>query len=239
MIKTYVAFDLETTGLDLENDEIIEIGALKVIDGKVADRFMEFVKPIQPISQKITEITGISNDMVAKARNTEAIIREFVQFCEDYILIGHNIMFDYKFSKKYARQYGLAFEKKGIDTLKIACKIHKEFESKSLGALCEHYHVVNQSAHRAYHDALATAKVYQSMAHYYEAENEALFAPIQLVHKEKKVQPATDKQKKYLESLCRYHRLPRQNNLDEMTRSEASKIIDGIISDYGNIQYER
>ena len=64
MIKTYVVFDLETTGLDVENDNIIEIGALKVREGKVTDRFMEFLKPDMPISPMITGITGITNEMV-------------------------------------------------------------------------------------------------------------------------------------------------------------------------------
>ena len=135
MIKDYVAFDLETTGLNVETDYIIEIGALKVIDGKVCERFMEFLKPPVSISPMITNITGITNEMVAGARNTRDIIRDFVEFCDDFVLVGHNIMFDYKFSKKYANQYGLSFEKKGIDTLKIARKTLCNLESKSLGTL--------------------------------------------------------------------------------------------------------
>ena len=78
MIKTYVAFDLETTGLNVENDNIIEIGALKVQDGKVVERFMEFLKPDEPISPMITGITGITNEMVKDARNTEDIICDFI-----------------------------------------------------------------------------------------------------------------------------------------------------------------
>ena len=198
MIKDYIAFDLETTGLSPEADQIIEIGALKVRDGKIVDRFMEFLKPDKPISSMITGITGITNAMVANARDIETIIRDFVKFCEDDVLIGHNIMFDYKFCKLYAQKYGYSFEKKGIDTLKIARKVHKDFDSKSLGVLCEHYDIKNQAAHRAYHDALATAKLYQCMAHYYEAQDGKLFEPVQLMYKQKKVQPITKKQMDYL-----------------------------------------
>lgn len=233
MIKTYVAFDLETTGLSPESDQIIEIGALKVKDGKVIDRFMEFVKPKQPITASITNITGITNDMVKNARNTEDIIHDFVSFCEDHILVGHNIMFDYKFCKKYANFYGHAFEKKGIDTLKIARKVHKDFSSKSLGALCEHYHINNQAAHRAYHDALATAKLYQCLAHYYEEQEPKLFVPMQLMYKEKKIQPITKKQIDYIELLCKHHKIHIEEDIDEMTRSEASRFIDSIISKHG------
>ncbi len=235
MIKTYVAFDLETTGLSPETDQIIEIGALKVIDGKVAERFMEFVKPDQPISSAITGITGITNEMVAGARKTEEIIRDFVSFCGNHVLIGHNIMFDYKFCKKYANLYGYSFEKKGIDTLKIARKVHKDFESKSLGVLCEHYHINNQAAHRAYHDALATAKLYQCLAHYFEEQDEKLFVPMQLMYKEKRVQPITKKQEDYIALLCKHHKIRIEENVEQMTRSEASRFIDSIIGKHGNM----
>ena len=237
MIKDYIAFDLETTGLSPEADQIIEIGALKVRDGKIVDRFMEFLKPDKPISSMITGITGITNAMVANARDTETIIRDFVKFCEDDVLIGHNIMFDYKFCKLYAQKYGYSFKKKGIDTLKIARKVHKDLDSKSLGVLCEHYDIKNQAAHRAYHDALATAKLYQCMAHYYEAQDGKLFEPVQLMYKQKKVQPITKKQMDYIGTLCKYHNLCPNTNILEMTRSEASKYIDSIISKYGMINY--
>lgn len=235
MIKDYVAFDLETTGLSVEEDSIIEIGALKVRNGKVCERFMEFVKPTQPIPEKITEITGITNEMVAGARPTKDIIGDFVKFCETDVLVGHNIMFDYKFMKKHAMQYKMTFEKNGIDTLQIARKVLKHLESKSLGALCEYYQITNQAAHRAYHDALATAKIYHLMAHDFEADNGSLFLPSQLQYCPKKVQPCTAKQKEYLMALCKYHRLPLPKELETLSRSEVSKMIDRTIATYGQM----
>ena len=236
MINTYVAFDLETTGLNVETENIIEIGALKVIEGKVVDRFIEFVKPEQEISPVVSNLTGITNEMVQSARPTQEIIRDFVDFCKDFVLVGHNVIFDYKFSKKYAAMYGYPFEKQGIDTLKIARKVHKDMESKSLGALCEHYGIVNQAAHRAYHDALATAKIYHMMAHYYEKGNETLFQPQNLFYKPQKVQPATKKQIVFLESLLECHQITCEKEITAMTRSEASKMIDHIILQYGKGQ---
>ena len=233
MINTYVAFDLETTGLNVETENIIEIGALKVVEGKVVDRFIEFVKPDQEISPLVSNLTGITNEMVNSARPTEEIIGDFVKFCGEEILVGHNVMFDYKFSKKYASMYGYPFEKQGIDTLKIARKVHKDMESKSLGALCDHYGIVNNAAHRAYHDALATAKIYHMMAHYFEEGNEALFRPQNLLYKPSKIQPATKKQIVFLESLLECHHITCEKELTEMTRSEASKMIDHIILQYG------
>ncbi|MBQ4560381.1 MAG: 3'-5' exonuclease [Tyzzerella sp.] len=238
MIKDYVAFDLETTGLNVETDYIIEIGALKVRDGKVCERFMEFVKPQVPISPMITNITGITNEMVTGARNTRDIIRDFVEFCGDFVLVGHNIMFDYKFTKKYASEYGFAFEKSGIDTLKIARKALCNLDSKSLGTLCKHYGIINQAAHRAYHDALATAKIYHHLAHDFENKESKLFMPEALQLKPKKVQPCTLRQVEYLRSLCTYHNISIQDNPENLTRSEMSRLIDTIITTHGKMYTE-
>lgn len=233
MIRNYVAFDLETTGLNVETDSIIEIGALKVIDGKVQERFMEFVKPAQRITPMITEITGITNEMVAEARDTKEIIGDFVSFCGDYPLIGHNIMFDFKFTKKYAESYGYRFQKKGLDTLKIARKVHKDLPSKSLGCLCEHYKITNQAAHRAYYDALATANLYQHLAHAFEETEAALFEPEELQYKFKKVQPCTKKQVQFYHALCEQHQIAPECDINQLSRSEASRMIDQLIARFG------
>ena len=175
MLKSYIAFDVETTGLNPAENEIIEIGALKVREGKVAERFMELVRPLSPVSPSITALTGITNQMVSSARSRHDVISDFLAFCGEDVLIGHNVSFDYSFVKTSAAAEGLPFEKSGIDTLKIAQKVHKDLESRSLESLCRYYHIENRSAHRAYHDALATAKLYQTLAHYFEAENPRLF----------------------------------------------------------------
>lgn len=238
MIKDYVAFDLETTGLNAETDYIIEIGALKVIDGKVSERFMEFVKPPVPISPIITNITGITNEMVADVRNTQDIIHDFVKFCGEHVLLGHNIMFDYKFIKKYASEYGYIFEKSGLDTLKIARKALRDLESKSLGTLCEHYGIINQAAHRAYHDALATAKIYHYLAHDFEDKEPKLFVPEALQFKPKKIQPCTLRQVEYLRTLCDYHNISIPDYSGNLTRSEMSRLIDNIITTHGKMYTE-
>ncbi len=238
MIKDYISFDLETTGFEADSDYIIEIGALKVRNGKVCERFIEFLKPEMRIPSRITEITGITNDMVQNSRDSQNVIHDFINFCEDYILVGHNILFDYKFIKTYAVQYGYSFEKKGIDTLHIARKMHRNLKSKSLESLCAYYGITNQAAHRAYHDALATAKVYHMLAHDFEQDNPQLFEPEALQFKPKKVQACTSKQIEYLRMLCNHHNLPMKENAEEMTRSDMSKLIDGIISTHGMMRLE-
>lgn len=231
MLKSYIAFDLETTGLNPQENEIIEIGALKVREGKAADRFMEFIRPLSPISAAITDLTGITNEMVADARPRKAVISDFLDFCGDDVLIGHNISFDYSFMKAGAAIDNLPFEKMGIDTLKIARKVHKDLDSKSLGCLCDYYHIENKAAHRAYHDALATAKLYQTLAHYYEADDPKLFKPMQLTYKIKKPQPATPKQIAFLESLIRKKGAELKWDPETISRSEASRLIDGLLKE--------
>lgn len=229
MLKSYIAFDLETTGLNPQENEIIEIGALKVREGKVVDRFMEFIHPLSPISSAISELTGITNDMVATARSCEQVIPDFLDFCEDDVLIGHNVMFDYSFTKCSASKCGLPFEKNGLDTLKIARKVHKDFPSKSLGALCDYYHIENKSAHRAYHDALATAKLYQTLAHYFEESDPKLFKPLPLMYKVKTVQPATPKQIALIERLIPQKEYSGEWDPETITRSDASRLIDVLL----------
>ena len=229
MLKSYVCFDLETTGLDPLYNEIIEIGALKVRDGKVAERFMEFIHPQEEISPMITNLTGITNEMVANARPADAVISDFLEFCEDDVLIGHNVGFDYSFMKSGASNLGLTFEKFGIDTFKIAQRTLKSLPSKSLSSLCEYYQIENKAAHRAYYDALATAKLYQTLAHYFESQNPKVFQPLQLQYKIKKVQPATPKQVALLQRLCSQKKKVPEWNPDTITRSEASRLIDTLL----------
>lgn len=229
MLKSYVCFDLETTGLDPLYNEIIEIGALKVRDGKVAERFMEFIHPQEEISPMITNLTGITNEMVANARPADTVISDFLEFCEDDVLIGHNVGFDYSFMKSGASNLGLTFEKFGIDTFKIAQRTLKSLPSKSLSSLCEYYQIENKAAHRAYYDALATAKLYQTLAHYFENEDPSLFKPQKLTYKIKKVQPATSKQVALLQRLYSQKKKVPEWNPDTITRSEASRLIDSLL----------
>ncbi len=229
MLKSYIAFDVETTGLNPLEDEILEIGALKVREGRVAERFMEFIRPTLSVPPAITALTGITDEMVAGARSRRQVVADFLDFCGDDILIGHNVSFDYSFMKCSAVADGLPFEKMGIDTLKIAQKVHRDLESKSLGSLCDYYHIENRSAHRAYHDALATAKLYQTLAHYFETDEPKLFKPVQLTYKIRKPQPATQKQLALLENLVRKKRIKPDWDTRTLTKSEASRIIDKLL----------
>ncbi len=235
MLTSYVCFDLETTGLSPDKNEIIEIGAVKVDCGKVTDRFIAFVRPNEAISKMVTSITGITNEMVADAPPTQGIIFDFLQFVGDYPIIGHNLMFDYKFTHRYAQKYYMSFEKEGVDTLAIAKKVLPKLPSRSLENLCRHYGIINPAAHRAYHDALATARLYETLKHYYSEEYPGLFEAKPLVIRKKKVQPATPRQKEYLKGLLKYHKIEFNGDFDALTRSEASRMIDKIGLQFGRM----
>ena len=228
-MKDYVAFDLETTGLSPDSDQIIEIGAVKIRDGKISGKYNCIIHPEIEVSDFIINLTGISRDMLRKGIPLKEGVEEFLEFSGDLPVLGHNVMFDYSFVKCSAVREGLTFEKMGIDTLKIARKVHKDFESKSLGALCDYYHIENPAAHRAYYDALATAKLYQTLAHYFEPQDPKVFQPLQLRYKIKKVQPATPKQIALLERLTEQKELIPDWDTATLTRSEASRIIDRLL----------
>lgn len=229
MLRSYVAFDLETTGLDPAKNDIIEIGALKVRDGKVEERFMEFACPKERISPKIEDLTGITNEMVAHSCCSQEVVKKFLAFCGEDVLIGHNVIFDYSFVKMSALSQGLPFERFGIDTLKIARKMHKDLPSKSLESLCQYYHIENKAAHRAYCDALATAKLYQTLSHYFEEEDPKIFKPQMLMYRPKKILPATHKQIELLSRLSEENQGIINWDKDTITRNEASRLIDQIL----------
>lgn len=234
-ITSFVCFDIETTGLSPEEDYIIEIGAVKVREGKITEYFNELIKPPVPLPEKIIQLTGITEDLLKEAENQGEVIPRFIEFAGEDILMGHNILFDYSFLKVGAARLGIPFERQGIDTLKISRGAISGDESKSLANLCKRYQVVNPSAHRASHDAKATAVVYAHLCNEYFAEHSGLFMPVPLNYKVKKEQPITARQKNYLNDLLKYHKIEYRKQIDELTRSEASRLIDKIILNKGRI----
>jgi len=235
ILNSYVAFDLETTGLNPKSDRIIEIGAVKIVDGKPAEIFETLVNPGMRISGRITEITGIDNEMAAKGKKTEEAVKEFIDFCGDHVLLGHNLMFDYSFMKRSAVNSGMSFEKTGIDTLKIARKTLPDLESRTLGYLSSYFRLSHENKHRAYSDALATALLYQRLAEDFWEEEKEIFRPQPLIYPVKKEGPITKRQKAYLNDLMKYHKIDITVGIDTLTKNEASRLIDKILFNNGKL----
>ncbi len=228
MINTYVALDLETTGLSPVNDSIIEIGAIKYINGIETDRLDMLVNPGRIISGRITEITGIDNEMVADAPGIGEIIDEVMDFLKDSVLLGHNIIFDYSFLKKAAADAGYDYTTQGIDTHKVSRKVLPQLESRSLESLCE-YFSIETTHHRALADAESAALIYNRMCEINDLDNPAM----ELVFKIPKQEPITWKQVNFLTSLVNRYGVNLDCEIEDLTKSQASREIDNILSTYG------
>lgn len=161
----YVIFDLETTGISPNYDEVIEISALKVKGGKVVDEFNTLVNPGRKIPFGATKVNGITNAMVAEAPAFSQVLAEFLDFAEGLVLVGHNIArFDMKFIWRDAEQYfGEIPQNNYVDTLQVARKHLPNMEHHRLVDLAEHYGISPEGAHRALNDCYMNQKVYECM----------------------------------------------------------------------------
>ena len=133
-IDNYVVFDLETTGCNPVNDYIIEIGAIKIENGEIHSVYNQMINPKIATPPLITNITGITNDMVKDKPTIDEVLEDFLVFCKEDYILGHNISFDYRFIKAKCYKRGYSFNKKAFDTLEIARKSLKDLPSRSLGA---------------------------------------------------------------------------------------------------------
>ena len=162
--STFVVFDIETTGLDSLSNEIIEIGALKVKDGKVVDTFDNLIKPSHPISDFITNLTGITNEMVETAETIEEVLKQFINFIGDNILMGHNVNFDINFVYDHAEKYNNhILNNDFIDTLRLARKLLPELSHHRLSDLADYYNIDKTGHHRALKDVEMTLEVYNHL----------------------------------------------------------------------------
>ena len=161
MGRTFVIYDLETTGLDPLTSEIIEIGALKVVDGETTEAFTCLVKPKNAIPDVITKITNITNDMVAHAYPIESVILDFYKFTQGATLAGYNnIDFDSKFIAQAAKKVGISFNNDEKDVFIVAKQKLLGLKSYKLGKVAEFLGVELANAHRALNDVIATTEVF-------------------------------------------------------------------------------
>ena len=230
--NTYVCIDLETTGLHPKQDRIIEIGAVKVRDGKVQDTYASFVHPGRKLTERIIGLTGIRDEMLADAPSMDQIFPELLEFLEDLPLLGHRILFDYSFLKKAAVDRKVAFEKSGMDTLQIARRCLPWLEHKSLPYLCGHFGM-DYSAHRALEDAWATHTLYQTFVRDYAKTAADLLLPRKLVYQVKRDVPVTKVQLERLSRLLSLYQIEPDFVPESLTRSEADRKIDRILAEYG------
>ena len=159
----YVVFDLETTGLSPFKDEIIEIGAVKVNkEGQIVETFTTLVKPSQPVSEFIQNLTGISNEMLKDAPSIYVALPRFANFAGDAILVGHNVTFDIAFIQQKAKIYkDMNFMNPYIDTLSLTRNVYPNLKSYKLQDLIKEFDLKTFAAHRALADVVATQQLYE------------------------------------------------------------------------------
>lgn len=158
--SSYVVFDIETTGFVKTKNKVIEIGAVKVENGKITERFSEFVNPKEPIPFEIEQLTGINDGMVVDAPEITEILPRFLKFCEGCLLVAHNAHFDMGFISYNAKMQGLNEDFTYLDTVGISRAFFPTQAKHTLDAVAKTMGVSLENHHRAVDDAEATAQIF-------------------------------------------------------------------------------
>ncbi len=175
---TYIVFDIETTGLSPINDGITEIGAIKIQDNKVIDKFSQLVNPEKNIPTFITELTGITNDMVKDKPTISKVINEFYDFIGEDVLVAHNAAFDIGFIREKLRLNNLSLNNPVLDTLELARSVFPNLKNHKLDTLAKHLGVSLENHHRAVDDAQATTEIFVKILESLEERNITSFDEI-------------------------------------------------------------
>ena len=162
-IEDYVVFDLETTGVSPYNDEVIEISAVKARKGKVVEEFSELVNPKRTIPFAASRVNNITDDMVSDAPFFDEVLRHFLEFVGEDVLVGHNIQsFDMKFIYRDCERYfHQLITNDYVDTLILAKRCFPEWRHRRLGNLADYYGISTQGAHRALADCRMNQRVFE------------------------------------------------------------------------------
>lgn len=159
----YVAFDLETTGLSSQKDEIIEIGAVRMRGGKELGRFQTFVNPGRRLEQKIVELTGITDAMLADAPSIEKVLPEFLEFVGDRVLVAHNADFDTGFIREACRKQGLPYGFTSVDTLILSQNLLPHLNKFKLDVVSNALSLPDFNHHRAGDDAVTCGLIFHKL----------------------------------------------------------------------------
>ncbi len=169
--NTFVVFDVETTGFSPIDDRIIEMGAVKIQDGKVIDNFSEFTDPGFHIPYRITELTTIDDATVAGCPSFDNILDKFMDFCKDSVLVAHNAEFDISFIKSSMHRMGIHFDYEYIDTLELSRYLLPDLKKHKLDVLTSMFNINLENHHRAIDDATATGFVFLKLLDLLKEQN--------------------------------------------------------------------
>ncbi len=173
-----VVFDIETTGLSNKVCKIIEIGAVKIRNGEILDTFNIFVDPECPIPENITELTSITDEMVAGAPKEDEAVRAFLDFAGDRMLIAHNAAFDTGFIRVAAARHDIPFNNTYLDTVGLSRYVNPELKKHKLDVIAEHYKLADFHHHRASDDAETLARIFFVMLERLKSEGISNFGGV-------------------------------------------------------------
>jgi len=235
MINEYVVLDLEMTGLSAKNDQIIEIGAVKIKDNQIVGTMDCLVNPKCKIPTRVVELTGITDEMVQSGLDRDEAVEKLLTFIDGQVLVGQNINFDYSFLKQWAVNHKRPLEAKACDTLKLARVLLPAEQPKKLESLCAYFGIERAREHRAFDDAMETWQIFEKLKELgKELENaDTYFKPVQLNYRAKKQSPATPRQVQRLIEYREKHQIVDEINWENLTKSEASRIMDKYILVHG------
>ena len=162
LMEEYVVFDIETTGFSPLNDRIIEIGAVKLVNGEITERFSEFVNPEVPIPFEIEKLTGIKDEMVLSAQKIEEVLPRFLEFSKNAVMVAHNAGFDMSFIYANAKRMNLSLKKTVVDTVGLARILLPDLNKYKLDVVAKALHISLENHHRAVDDAGATAEIFEA-----------------------------------------------------------------------------
>ena len=165
--KDYIVLDFETTGLSHINDKIIEIGAIKVKNNIVIDKFETLINPKTNIPPFISSKINITNEMVKDKPFIEDIFKEFINFLEDLPLVMHNAKFDMNFLITNCKNLNFEVKNSALDTISVSKNLFPELKKYNLSFLCSYFKISNPNAHRAMSDVLATYELYKILYNKY------------------------------------------------------------------------
>ena len=163
-VDNYVLVDIETTGFSPIKDDIIEIGAIKVEENKIINKYSQLIKINRLLSPAITRLTGITDEMLLEGKETTEVLKEFINFVNQDVIIGHNFNFDLGFlcnKKKKYLNYDLNNDY--VDTMFLARRLVHDSLNYKLGTLADYFHVSYQGAHRGLKDVEITYEVYNNL----------------------------------------------------------------------------
>ncbi len=228
LCNSYIALDVETTGLRVKEDRIIEIAAVKVIEGREVACFNTLINPHMRLSEYTRDITGIEEEQLLDKPGIEDVMPEFFEFIEELPLLGHRILFDYSFIKKAAVNLGIEFNKEGIDTLELSRLCLPKEQSKVLKEACKFMNIDMKDWHRALPDARASHSLYQALKLRFADCLADKKIKKELKFKIKREQKASRTQKEHLQNILNCHKITLEIDIDTLSKNQISRIIDKI-----------